>query len=669
MTPGIDPRSVPHLEADLDRVRDVLGLTHIPDRADLAPLTRGQEGSRRLVRPTLALLSYYVLTDPAEPAGDRAIRAAAAVELLHMGSLYHDDVIDHAPLRRGRPSANTLWGTQLAVLGGDFVTIRAFRLLAELGQHEAVVAAAATERMCAGMVIEAADRYLTSRSEASYLEAIGGKTAALLSVACRLGAMQAGRGEEQEEALARFGWDLGLAYQLRDDILDLTASAEQIGKPANTDLSEGIYTLPVIRALTRDPALGRLLRRGMTAEDAARARERVIASGAITEAQAMADALTHEAIGRLSALTDHPPARQALTAFAHAVLTPPDSIAAPSLPAEQPPAAFINPHRQQVQEGLNAWLLETGLAANRDEVAHYRWADTARMTAAMWPEASAGQLEMFSRALLSILVVDDLFEDPELVDPQDIAALRHGLTVMVRQDPAAPQIHGAVARAWAQAWPRLGEGRTAAWRERILDHITEWFEACEREAHHRIRGFLPAVSDYLPLKEAAGGLAAFVDMFEVTCGQELPPSLRNHPLFRRVLHLGAAASFMENDLLSLEQDEADGAPYNLIKMVQHESGCTRQEAIDQVTRQSEEQYAQVRAILRYAPALFRASPSASTDPAALPLVKDLLVHLLDWRGAMQSDRYRPTITPEKRDLKRLRREICRSAMAPISTER
>jgi heptaprenyl diphosphate synthase len=119
MTPGIDPRSVPHLERDLDRVRDVLGLTYIPDRADLAPLTSGQEGSGRLVRPTLVLLSYYVLTDPAEPANDRAIRAAAAVELIHMGSLYHNDVVDRAPLRRGKPSANALWGTQLAVPAGS----------------------------------------------------------------------------------------------------------------------------------------------------------------------------------------------------------------------------------------------------------------------------------------------------------------------------------------------------------------------------------------------------------------------------------------------------------------------------------------------------------------------------------------------------------------------
>lgn len=115
---GIDPAVFPCLEADLDRVRDSLGPVRIQCRPELDALTQEGPGtSRGLVRPTLALLSYYVLTDPSVPADDRAVRAAAAVEMLHLGALYHDDVVDHAHERRGRPSANAVWGEHLARAG------------------------------------------------------------------------------------------------------------------------------------------------------------------------------------------------------------------------------------------------------------------------------------------------------------------------------------------------------------------------------------------------------------------------------------------------------------------------------------------------------------------------------------------------------------------------
>jgi heptaprenyl diphosphate synthase len=243
----------------------------------------------------LTLLSYYLLTDPANPADERAVRAAAAVELLHLGSLYHDDVIDHADQRRGRPSTNAVWGSHMAVLAGDCVTVEGTHLLAELGQHETLAGAAAGKQMCAGMVLEAADQYVSSRSEQAYLESIGGKTAALLSLACRVGAMQADSSGEHVETLAEFGRYFGLAYQWRDDILDVTSTAEEMGKPVNQDLFEGIYTLPVIRAAVRDQRLARLLHRAMTREDAACARELVIASGAVDEAQAVADEFIDQA--------------------------------------------------------------------------------------------------------------------------------------------------------------------------------------------------------------------------------------------------------------------------------------------------------------------------------------------------------------------------------------
>ena len=126
MSREIDSAVFPHLDADLDRVRDLLGPVRFEGRPELTALTdEGPDTSRRLVRPTLTLLSYYLLTDPAAPADDRVVRAAAAVELLHLGSLYHDDVIDHAYQRRGRASANVVWGSHMAVLGGDSVILAA----------------------------------------------------------------------------------------------------------------------------------------------------------------------------------------------------------------------------------------------------------------------------------------------------------------------------------------------------------------------------------------------------------------------------------------------------------------------------------------------------------------------------------------------------------------
>ncbi|CAM5744507.1 Heptaprenyl diphosphate synthase component 2 [Streptomyces alboniger] len=307
---GIDPAAFPCLEGDLDRVRDALGPVRIQGRPELDALTQEGPGtSRGLVRPTLALLSYYVLTDPSRPAADRAVLAAAAVEMLHLGALYHDDVVDHAHERRGRPSANAVWGDHLAILAGDCVMLTGLNMLAQLGQREVVEGTMANERMCAGMVMEAADLYAASRSEQAYLDAIAGKTAQLFALACRLGAMQAngvrGRQDDWEEALAGFGWQFGHAYQLRDDILDLTSTVEELGKPVNTDLSEGVYTLPVIRAVSRDRDLGRLLGKEMTQEEAARARDLVVASGAVQEAQAVADAHMTEAADQLSHLTDH----------------------------------------------------------------------------------------------------------------------------------------------------------------------------------------------------------------------------------------------------------------------------------------------------------------------------------------------------------------------------
>ncbi|WP_040783771.1 polyprenyl synthetase family protein [Nocardia pneumoniae] len=670
MPSEIDSAVFPHLKADLDRVRDVLGPVRLQGRPELTALTdEGPDTSRRLVRPTLTLLSYYLLTDPAAPADDRAVRAAAAVELLHLGSLYHDDVIDHAYERRGRPSANAVWGSHMAVLGGDLVTMEGAHLLAELGQREVLAGTSAAKQMCAGVVIEAADLY-EARGEQAYLDSIDGKTAALISLACRLGAMQAGAPDDQQEALALFGRQFGLAYQLYDDILDLTSTAEAMGKPVNADLSEGIYTLPVIRAAARDGDLARLLRRAMTAEEAAHARELVIASGAVDEAQAMADEFLDQAAGQLAALPVDPRSHHAMTAYARSILDRRTPVPAVSPPSPQAPVAHHAAFPPPVMEWVRSWLVATGLAASAAELDHRRWTGAFELVAAVAPALAPTDATREQTVLgvgMLALLWDDLFEDPRLRDPQAITALRRGLVATLRQDPKKPWRHGALATAWASLWPRLCEGRSARWQQRVLNGIEEWFEACEREANHRITGYIPSTADYLPLRRATSGYDVLLAAIEMYQDLELPPKLRSHPVIRRLEELAFFVAFVENDLVGFDQDEADQVPYNLVRAVRHETGCTRGEAIEQVQRQLAERRAQLDAVTRYIPALLRILPGLSGQGKKYASIFETLTNVA--LSVPQSDRHTQTSASEgpEPDLERLRREIYYPATLPAHT--
>ncbi|MGK8524989.1 polyprenyl synthetase family protein [Nocardia asteroides] len=653
------------MHADLDRVRDLLGPVRLEGRPDLAALTdNGLGTSRRLVRPTLSLMSYYLLTDPVAPADDRVVRAAAAVELLHLGSLYHDDVIDHAYERRGRASANVVWGSHMAVLGGDSLMLTSVRMLAELGQREVLAGAIAGEQMCAGMVMEAADLYTASRGEQSYLDAIDGKTAAVLSLACRVGAMQADRTEQREEALSLFGRYFGLAYQLYDDILDLTSTAEEMGKPVNADLPEGIYTLPVIRAAARDRNLGRLLDKRMTREQAARARELVIACGAVDEARALADDFMDRAAGQLATLPVDPRARQAMTAYARSILD--RRTAEPAVPRQptRPPRAHGSGLPPQLAQWLRSWLLDTGLAASPAEADYHRWTGAIRIPAqTLAPAADATREQTAYAMAVLVLAWDDLFEDPQLTDPEAVTALRRGMVATLRQDPAKPWRPGAIPTAWARLWPRLRDGRTTRWQERFLDTLEEWFRAAEREAHHRIDGYIPSTANYLPLRMSTSGIETAIACMEVYHDRELPAQLRNHAVIRRLEELAFWVTFVENDLVGLDQDEADRVPYNLVRAVRHETGCTRREAVERVQRQVADQRAQLEAVIHHVPALLRVLPGL---PGRGKDYAEMYVNITSvglW--GRESDRYTPTSNTAAPDLERLRREVYLAAAEPV----
>ncbi|XVQ87605.1 polyprenyl synthetase family protein [Microbispora siamensis] len=662
MTSEIVFRAFPALESDLERVREIVGLADVPSRADLTALTRQPAGHRHLIRPTLALLSYYVLAGPERAADVRAVKAAAAVELLHMASLQHDDVIDDARQRRGRPSLNSVWGARLAVLAGDLLFISGSRIVAELGEREALVSAEAVQHICSGMIAETADRFLLSRTEEAYLEVTGAKTAQLLSLACRLGAMQAGRDPEAEEAMARFGWHLGIAYQVRDDILDLTSTAGELGKPANSDVVEGVYTLPVIRALNCEPALARLLRRGLTTAEAERARQLVLSCGAVDEARKVADEQAEAALRRLQGVGDSG-SREALADYVRSVMgsvrqAGPAAVTLPApSPAPSPASAQGDVLVRVVQERLDTWLLDTGLAATPEETRHPRWSGVAAATALMWPGADAEQLETLARWMLVCVVLDDLFDEPGLADHAQTARLRHRLALLIGGLDDTPPTGGAVATALAQAWERIRLVQPPSWRRRAIGHLLDWLDAAEREACHRLSGFVPSLRDQVPLRLGSAGVPVFLDAFEMTCGREFEPSVRDHPLLRRLLDLGLATVLAENDLRTLDQDEAAGSPYNLVRVLRHEVGCTRQEAIDEVTRQVEDGYAQVDAILTSGPAILRPASGGADSVPVIGILRVVRDRLPGWRAIHDIDRYSSSSTDGGTHLARLRREL------------
>jgi len=258
VTTLVDSLGLAHLTGDLERVEQALReAVHSDD-----PLLSGvaahlvSAGGKR-VRPMLTLCAAYAgATDGGDsPARDEAITGGAAVELVHLGSLYHDDVIDEAETRRGVPSVNARWSNVVAILAGDYLLAAASEHAASLGADVAALLARTIGDLCRGEVLELQHLFDTSRTEESYLSAIAGKTAALFATSCRIGGMVAGVSPSALEALTSFGHHLGMGFQIVDDVLDLTGTDASLGKPAGQDLTEGVYTLPVIYALDRSAEL------------------------------------------------------------------------------------------------------------------------------------------------------------------------------------------------------------------------------------------------------------------------------------------------------------------------------------------------------------------------------------------------------------------------------
>jgi heptaprenyl diphosphate synthase len=205
-------------------------------------------GGKRL-RPVLAVAGAQII---GTPASDDVVRGGVACELVHLGSLYHDDVMDEADTRRGVETVNAKWGNLQAILAGDFLLSRASEIAASLGTEVAGLLARTIGWLCEGQIEELRHTYDVTRGEASYLASIHGKTASLYGTAARIGGIVAGHDRPLVDALTEYGNAYGMVFQIVDDILDITATEEQLGKPAGHDLVEGVYTLPVLRTLALD---------------------------------------------------------------------------------------------------------------------------------------------------------------------------------------------------------------------------------------------------------------------------------------------------------------------------------------------------------------------------------------------------------------------------------
>lgn len=267
-----------------------------------------QAGGKRF-RPLLVALGAH-FGDPGAPL---IVPAAVAVELTHLATLYHDDVMDEASVRRGAPSANARWGNSMAILVGDYLFARAAELAADLGTDAVRIQARTLASLVHGQIAETIGPRPEDDPIAHYLAVIAEKTGSLIATSARFGGMFGGATPEQVEALAGYGETIGVAFQLSDDLLDIASESTQSGKTPGTDLREGVPTLPVLYALAseeNDAASNRLreiLSAGPVTEDGphAEALGLLRESAALKRARETVRSYAEDARARLAPLPDH----------------------------------------------------------------------------------------------------------------------------------------------------------------------------------------------------------------------------------------------------------------------------------------------------------------------------------------------------------------------------
>ncbi len=294
--------------ADLTEIEGALGAAAIAKDVSLTEIAGHliAAGGKRL-RPALVAAAGLIDGAHAARLDPRLVQAAVSVELVHLGSLYHDDVIDGADLRRGVETVNHRWGDLKAILAGDFLLARASELAAVLSTEIAELLAETIGWLCEGQIRELRSVDDIDRTESAYFEAIDAKTASLFSTACRIGGLVADLGPDTIDHLTEYGRAYGTAFQICDDVSDLTASPAQLGKPVGGDIRGGVFTLPVIRQLrTDDGHLAELLARRSDPEAAAAACRLVRDGAAIASSLDTAGEHAAAALASIDGLSDSP---------------------------------------------------------------------------------------------------------------------------------------------------------------------------------------------------------------------------------------------------------------------------------------------------------------------------------------------------------------------------
>lgn len=238
------------LTEEIERVREIV-LWNLEQTVPeiRTPLTRLVRARGKLLRPAFVILSAAMGAYDRK----RIANIAAAVEMFHMASLIHDDIVDGAPTRRGAPAVHVQSGRKNAVLMGDYLFARSFLMIAEYGSLENQKRISqVVSRICESEILETASRFAIRRGTRRYVRHIAGKTAALFALSCHVGATEGGCSPEVSQCLRRAGYSIGMGFQIIDDILDLTAKSETLGKPTGNDIREGVFTLPVLYALEND---------------------------------------------------------------------------------------------------------------------------------------------------------------------------------------------------------------------------------------------------------------------------------------------------------------------------------------------------------------------------------------------------------------------------------
>jgi octaprenyl-diphosphate synthase len=299
------------IRSDLDRVEDRLeswSRSANPLTAEISRYVLRKKGKR--LRPALVLLTSRLFS----PGSEESVFLASLVELLHTASLIHDDIVDNAGVRRGKESVHAKWGPNITVLLGDYLYIKSIGLSLQ-SRHERVIRLLAdvSARMIEGELDEYARSGDPKITEDQYLEIVRNKTAALFGVCCRIGAILGLASPEEEDAVAAYGLNLGMTFQIVDDLLDFTGDPEVLGKPVLSDLSEGRITLPLIRALGSGERTGRqriktlVGRKDISAADRRGLLDGLAAAGAFGYASGRAREFAEKALEAIAPFTDTTP--------------------------------------------------------------------------------------------------------------------------------------------------------------------------------------------------------------------------------------------------------------------------------------------------------------------------------------------------------------------------